>query len=279
MLPSTLEWHFAIGLTCLGIPLWPQAAIVAAAMWMLSLAVAGIQALRAKIAPRYDGVAARLVVALLCYLQPLVRSWRRLQTRLFGRQTRIEAEICRGFRPTGEAGATQRERHYWAETDLDRTQLLGQLVAFFDRYGWNRTIDTGWQPWDLEFQRDSWCVVRIATAQEEHGSRRRLIRLRHSVSPSGCLIALTTLATLVTLEGLVLGAWSFISVGTMLTFVSVALYARGKWRAARAMAAIDAVAASLGLLQLQCGTRRVATIRCNEPGAETNPAHAGVPAQ
>src|SRR5262249_4097157 len=75
MLPSTLEWHVAAGLVALGTLFWLPAAAVAAAMLLLSLAVAVIQAVQAALAPEHEGFLSRLLIAGLCYAQPLVRSW------------------------------------------------------------------------------------------------------------------------------------------------------------------------------------------------------------
>src|SRR5262245_15687821 len=84
MLPSTLEWHLAAALAALAaLFLWPVVWLVVAAMLALSLAVAGLQAAQASLAPEHDGLLSRLVVAGLCYAQPLVRSWTRYRTRLF----------------------------------------------------------------------------------------------------------------------------------------------------------------------------------------------------
>src|SRR5207249_1074572 len=75
MLPATLEWHLAAALVGLGGFAWHPAWMAPAAMLGLSLAVAALQAAQARLAPAHDGLGARCLVAALCYLQPLVRSW------------------------------------------------------------------------------------------------------------------------------------------------------------------------------------------------------------
>src|SRR5207302_1966901 len=60
---------------------WAWAGV--ALMLLLSIAVAAIQALQARISPRYDSMRTRLMVMLLCYAQPLVRSGARYRTRFF----------------------------------------------------------------------------------------------------------------------------------------------------------------------------------------------------
>src|SRR5206468_9431114 len=73
MLPATLEWHLAAGLVALAGFAWPTAWGVAPAMLALALLVAGLQAAQAKLPVAHDGPRARLLVAWLCYAQPLVR--------------------------------------------------------------------------------------------------------------------------------------------------------------------------------------------------------------
>src|SRR5205085_2003456 len=78
MLPSTLEWHAAAALLALAALFWGPALLGAAALLALSLLVAVLQAAQARLAPEHDGLTSRLLVAALCYAQPLVRSWKRL---------------------------------------------------------------------------------------------------------------------------------------------------------------------------------------------------------
>src|SRR5262249_13928254 len=85
MLPSSLEWHAAAAPLAVAGLLCPPALPAAAAMLAAAAGVAALQAAQARLPAAHDGMRSRLVVALLCYLQPLVRSWRRYRTRLFSR--------------------------------------------------------------------------------------------------------------------------------------------------------------------------------------------------
>src|SRR5262249_25072949 len=82
MLPSTLEWHAAAAAAALVGLFWPPAWVAVAVMLGLSLLVAGLQAVQARLAPQHDGFKARCLIMALSYLQPLVRSWVRDRTRL-----------------------------------------------------------------------------------------------------------------------------------------------------------------------------------------------------
>src|SRR5262249_11078279 len=71
MLPSTLEWHVAIALVACAGFFWLPGFAVAAGMLTLSLGAAVLQACQAALAPRHEGFVSRLIIAGLCYLQPL----------------------------------------------------------------------------------------------------------------------------------------------------------------------------------------------------------------
>ena len=99
MLPVTLEWQLAGGCSRWPRLFLPPAWAAAGAMLALSLAVAALQAGQATLAPRHDGWASRLLIAWLCYAQPVVRSWRRYRTRLFSYSP--PAALRAGGRPGG----------------------------------------------------------------------------------------------------------------------------------------------------------------------------------
>src|SRR5262249_58453619 len=82
MLPATLEWHLAAALLGLAALFWPGTWLVAAGMLGLSVGVAVLQAAQARLPAQHAGFKARCLIAALCYLQPLLRSWARYRTRL-----------------------------------------------------------------------------------------------------------------------------------------------------------------------------------------------------
>src|SRR5262249_52083795 len=86
MLPATLDWHLGMALAAAAALFWPLAWCAVAFMVALSLCVAGLQAAQATLARRHEGFRSRLLIAVLCYAQPLIRSWSRYRTRLFAYQ-------------------------------------------------------------------------------------------------------------------------------------------------------------------------------------------------
>ncbi|HJT35289.1 MAG TPA: glycosyltransferase [Pirellulales bacterium] len=198
MLPSTLEWHIAAVVVALWALLWPPLAIAAVAMLVMSAMVAILQAAQAKLVRPYAGLHSRALIALLCYLQPLIRSWFRYHTRLFSRRA------PQGDAAFGDIAANRHARMplsghrsaiYWSESSADRLDLLRQAVAYMCEQGWGKVLDSGWFRWDLEVYCGAGLILKILTAQEEHGSGRRLVRVRYRLVPTGLhkLAALTLL--------------------------------------------------------------------------------------
>src|SRR5207249_5391351 len=113
---------------------------------------------------------ARLLVAALCYLQPLVRSWARYRTRLLS--YRLPGAALDGHPQGGEALplAGTRTVAYWSEQACERTELLSVFIARLMESRLGVTVDSGWSDWDVEVHCDPWAVVQVCTAQENHGS-------------------------------------------------------------------------------------------------------------
>jgi GT2 family glycosyltransferase len=251
MLPATLEWHLAAGLVGLAaLLLWPAAWFLAGAMLFLSLAVAGLQAAQAELPAEHDGPLARAVVAGLCYAQPLVRSWKRYRTRLLAYCPPV-ADL-----PPLESGerlslAGTRTVAYWGEAGADRTELVGLFIAYLLERRWGTAIDEGWSDWDVEVHCHPWTLVRVCTAQEEHGGGRRLIRVRYRLGLTPFAKALAVLglgaaAAVATCHAPAAAAGAGL-VGVLL----LAAWRRGAALAARVMGGLDGLARGQGLLRCE----------------------------
>jgi GT2 family glycosyltransferase len=191
MLPSSLEWHAAAALVALAGAAWgPALPAASAVMLALSVLVAVVQAAQARLPRPYDGLRSRALVAALCYAQPLVRSWARYRTRWFAPRpaSGVPDEPPGGEHRLPLTGA--RVVDYWSEQGVDRTALLGLVVAYLDEHRWGKVVDSGWSDWDLEIHGHRWTSLRVLTAQEEHGGGRRLIRVRYSLRASAYLRAI-----------------------------------------------------------------------------------------
>ena len=240
MLPSTLEWHAAAACVGMAALFWPLAWFAVALMFALSIGVAALQATRVRLAPEHGGMTARLVVMVLCYLQPLSRSWKRYWTRWFAYSppsspTDLPLDCARSFRFLG-----RQQSAYWSPDGVERTELLGLVVASLFEHRWGLVIDAGWSGWDLEVHCNPWTILQIHTTQEEHGSGNRLIRIRYALRPTGRLK--TLLGFGIGLTGLAgdLLAWPYM-VGVVALFTIGAV---GWWRGVRRAGIVTGVVAA-----------------------------------
>jgi GT2 family glycosyltransferase len=260
MLPSTLEWHVAAAIVALTGVMWLPALGIAAAMFVLSLAIAGLQAAQARLPAQHDGVASRLVIAFLCYLQPLVRAWKRYRTRFLHPSVMIAdnellAANGRALSLQGSGSAA-----YWSDKWHERTQLLSAVVAYLTERRWAKVVDPGWSDRDLVIYCHPWTEVRVCSVQEDHGGSGRLIRVRFQMRPRAAMWLASAVGLVTTA---VLGAWLGTLIGAA-TAGGVALALVGVWWHAtrcsgRAISVFDYAAGKLELFS------------CENVGSERSP--------
>jgi GT2 family glycosyltransferase len=255
MLPSTLEWHAAAALVALAGPFWLPALFIALGMLGLSGLVAALQAAQAKLPRKHRGFSSRLVVAGLCYAQPLARSWKRYQTRLFHPCVIVPDSALPTRREQGLPLSGARVVEYWSEEWLDRTQLLCAVTGYLTERRWAKELGAGWEPWDVLIYCHPLTEVRAATVQEDHGSGKRLIRVRFTMRPrtsARLAVALGLLAagSLGAALGWVVGVGV---AGGVLAAAGIG-WRRAARRAARAVAVFDHAATKLKLFR--CGPER-----------------------
>jgi GT2 family glycosyltransferase len=185
-LPSTLEWHISIAFVVIVGVLWWPAWLIAGAMLALSWLVASVLATQARLPREHDGIRSRLIVAALCYAQPLVRSWRRYRTWLFAFPAASRPDPIEGNAPMASAASSGMA--YWGEEWPDRSDLLQRVNAHLAAHRWGPVVDTGWSDWDLEVACGRWTFLRIRSVQEDHGGGKRLIRLGIQLYARGVLV-------------------------------------------------------------------------------------------
>jgi hypothetical protein len=236
--------------------LWWPFWVVAGVMLLLAFGVACVLAIQAKLPREYGGFRSRLIVAGLSYAQPLVRSWRRYKTWLFafpvpgnGKPDPVEGPV----EPLPLAGG--RTVDYWSEEWRDRTELLIDVVGYLSGHRWSRAIDSGWSAWDLEVSGDRYTAVRVVTAQEDHGSGKRLIRVRYRLRPRGTFWLLAGLGVVLPgVTAVVNPVLAGVVALTAIVFV-VSVWLRGLRIAGQVVRVFDATAAQMKL------------VRCDRPNA------------
>jgi glycosyltransferase involved in cell wall biosynthesis len=197
---SSIEW-FALTVFLFGLGIFlPALRIVPYLMFGGTLCVAISYMLRARIEPKFDTVAARLLVTFLAFAQPLVRGWSRYFTWLHFKRTPSKVISTHEKMPAGaEFTRGLRKRSYWSEDGKDRHHLLGSIFGLLDEEGWRYSSDTGWNEWDIQIYGNFWWSITLQTVTEYHGGPKCLTRagLRSKFVPTTILISLVTLCLLV----------------------------------------------------------------------------------
>jgi O-antigen biosynthesis protein len=272
MLPSTLEWHLVALLVGLLALAWPIGWWAVALMLGLALLVAGLQGAQARIAPRHGGFRSRCVVAVLCYLQPQVRSWSRHLTRLFSRRAPIRDSLT----PVGRAPRMTLSRccivDYWSEGWDERTALLDRAITYLDEHRWGKLIDSGWSEWDLEVFCYPWSIIQICTVQEDHGSGRRLIRVGYRLRPNRWIgLAAAVAAAAVILVGVGWSTWLAAAGRVAFLVAALAMWRAATGRAMHLMAIVDGLARQMGLVP--CGPSAQAVVSRSRRANGLEPGH------
>ncbi len=198
-LPLTLEWNVvAIALFC-------AALAVGEYLWLgvipllMSFAWCIASAARARIDPRFKNWRARLLVAVLAYLGPLVRSFERYRWRIRG-LTDVEpihyAEV--GQEPELFWQERSLRLSYWSEQGLEKENLLYGLMEFLLPRKYLVALDQGWSNWDLEVSRGIWSKAHVKFGTENHSGLKRLLRVH-------CALRMSQLARLILWGYVVLG--------------------------------------------------------------------------
>jgi hypothetical protein len=207
LLPLTFEWSVAaLVLALIGIVgggwLW-LLLVPLLATW--ALCVNG--ALKAPIDPRFTGLKARALVALLIYLGPLLRGWERLKWRVKTMQTVDHiglAPVEQRARIVWSARAF--DLSYWNEEAAEKEVLLGGLMDLLLPQKYFVVADTGWSKWDLKIARGLWSRALVTVCSENHGGLKRLLRVRCAMRSSSLARVLLRVYAALAAGSLILGS-------------------------------------------------------------------------
>jgi len=205
LLPLTFEWSHAALL------LAPAGILIGGWFWLLTVpllatwAMCVNGALKAPIDPRFTGVKARSLVALLIYLGPLLRGWERLKWRMKTMQTEDHV----GLPPFEQRAridwlARTFTLSYWNETGAEKEALLAGLMDFLLPQKYFVVPDTGWSKWDLKISRGLWSRAFVTVCTENHGGEKRMLRVRCAMRLSSLARVLLRASAGVAAAGLIL---------------------------------------------------------------------------
>jgi len=257
MLPASLEWHLATAFAAVNAIVWRPAGWVALVMLALSIVVAVLQAAQARLPSRHDGLVARVAVAILSYAQPLVRSFAHYRTRLSSYAAITAHPTEHGVRRRWNWWRGLDVTDWWSEGGGDRTRLLADAVATLRADRWGVTLDTGWSDHDAEIFGHPWTCLRVTTVQEEHGSGRRLVRLKSRLAFTW--VAWTAAAATAVSVGLA-AAWNpalAAALAGAATVAALAIRGRGVRLAAQIADDFDDAAGALGFIPCRPGDGRM----------------------
>jgi hypothetical protein len=205
-LPLTFEWSAASLVLAL-------AGIVGGGwLWLLTvpLLVTWVMCINgarnAPIDPRFTGLKARALVALLIYLGPLLRGWERIKWRI--KEMRAQGKIRlveteQGARICWTARAFILS--YWSEASAEKEALLGGLINFLVPQKYFVVPDTGWSNWDLKIARGLCSRALVVVCVENHGGAKRLFRVRCAMRFSRFALFLLRSCAAATAFALILG--------------------------------------------------------------------------
>ena len=185
---------------------------------------------------------------MLSYLQPLVRSWARYQTRLFAYRSPQPDPVQRKGDYERLPLSGRHQVAYWTEEGYQRTEFLGLVIAYLNERGWGKVIDSGWSDWDLEIYCHPWTVVRVCTAQEDHGGHKHLIRVGYRLRPARYLKAVGAGALFCAAAAAWLD-WPLAGCAAFLGALCAAMWWYGTRQASRVPAIFDLVGGQLGLIR------------------------------
>ncbi len=145
----------------------------------LSLGVCAAAAAQAELPRNKLRWWSRPMIALLFFLQPVVRGWARYQGQLVPATENTEPATTLDSLAVEQAGGKPLcEVCYWGNRSVDRIAFTSSILDALDRQGWPNKADTGWSACDVEIFGNRWTRVRLTTVAEDLDKGARMIRCR-----------------------------------------------------------------------------------------------------
>jgi len=167
-------YHVLVNLPLLGLALnFSPITPLAIASLCLSLGTCIVAAFQAKLPAHKKRIWSRPLVALLFFLQPIVRGWARFKWRIAAKSS--APEIVATADKAEELPATFA---YWSEANFDRLKFIHQLLGRLEAARWLVRADTGWESHDFEALPTPFVRLRLTTTTEELDKGKRQLRCR-----------------------------------------------------------------------------------------------------
>ena len=265
MLLTTLEYHVLITL-----PLWVLSVAfhplfpVAITSLLIPLGVCAMAGAQASLPKGRCRWWSRPLVALLFFLQPIVRGWERYQGRLSllpitepSRESLDSVTLRDGTESLEQAS-------YRAEQRLERVEFVARILRELDQRCWPNRSDIGWSEFDVEVYGNRWSAVQLTTAVEDHPNGRQLIRCRLRARWS--LHAKVVFWLLAALEAIVVGYFGSYSALLLLTLPLFAYFLHRQKRNLQSLLIVflDGLAKELKLIKIPANQSSSPAVAANK---------------
>ncbi len=189
MFCTSLSYHVFINLPALVLAAYfPAFVPLAAACVGVSAGACVLAAAQANLPAKKRRFWTRPLVALLFFLQPVVRGWACFKRRLnlLSTERRVVPEAL----PAGSAVELPDTAVYWSKGSVTRYAFLKGILSKLDQAGWGFRTDTGWTTYDVEIPALFWTRLRLTTVSEEleQGKMNFRCRIRGSWSLAGRIV-------------------------------------------------------------------------------------------
>jgi len=255
MLCTSLEYHLFIVLPLLVLSaIFHRLAPVAIASLLIPVCLCAAASLQAVLPKNKTDWWSRPLVALLYFLQPIVRGWARYQGRLMLHPLTLATQETLDSIALRQGSQSLDEVQYWTEQRLERLAFVTAVLQRLDQKNWPHRTDVGWSAFDVEIYGSRWSLLQLTTVAEDHPQRRQLIRCRLRAVFS--LTAQITCATLLGSELLLIGLvtawrpWSWLILLTLPLCLWLALRDQRKLQSI-ATVLLDELAKERGLMKVR----------------------------
>jgi O-antigen biosynthesis protein len=204
MLCTSLEYHALVTLPLLVLSVPFHAVLPLAIVSMsVSLLVCVAAAMQAELPPTKMRFWSRPVIALMFFLQPILRGWARYQGRLAIGPTPQSAMRGLSSHDLKDQDDQFRNVNFWGESKVDRLEFVARIIARLEEQGWQLKVDAGWSDFDVEILGSRWAHLKLTTAAEPHSDGKQLVRCRLRTESS--LFAKVVGAVMLGFELLIIG--------------------------------------------------------------------------
>jgi len=179
MLCTILEYHLFVVL-----PLWILTGILhhllplAIASLLLPVSVCALAGAQAALPKEKITWWSRPLVALLFFLQPIVRGLARYQGRLALRPLKMASQESLDSLALFHGRQSLDEVQYWTTQRIERLEYVATILRRLQERGWPARSDVGWSDYDVEIAGSRWSRLLLVTVAEDHPQDRQLVRCR-----------------------------------------------------------------------------------------------------